>query len=195
MRATDDAGNTEAGPSRTFRIDNTDPSALVTFPAAGTRYSTAGWNAGCATSGLCGTQSDSGSGIAQVEVSLKRVSTDLYWDGDSFDAGGETYFTATLAGGNWSYAFPAGNFPADGDYTLHVRATDDAGNTEGGPTRTFTYDTTPPQTTIDSNPADPTDLDVRGASTSPRTRAAPRSSAASTAAPGAPAPARRATRA
>ena len=156
VRATDDAGNTEAGPSRTFRIDNTDPSALVTFPAAGTRYSTAGWNAGCATSGLCGTQSDSGSGIAQVEVSLKRVSTDLYWDGDSFDAGGETYFTATLAGGNWSYAFPAGNFPADGDYTLHVRATDDADNTEGGPTRTFTYDTTPPQTTIDANPADPT---------------------------------------
>ena len=156
VRATDDAGNTEAGPSRTFRIDNTDPSALVTFPAAGTRYSTAGWNAGCATSGLCGTQSDSGSGVAQVEVSLKRVSTDLYWDGDSFDAGGETYFTATLAGGNWSYAFPAGNFPADGGYTLHVRATDDAGNTEGGPTRTFTYDTTPPQTTIDSSPADPT---------------------------------------
>ena len=156
VRATDDAGNVESGPSRTFRIDDTDPTSDLTFPSAGTRYSTTGWNAGCATSGLCGTYSDAGSGVAQVEVSLKRVATDLYWDGDSFDASGETYFTATLAGGDWSYAFPAASFPADGGYTLHVRATDDAGNTEGGQTRTFTYDTTPPQTTIDSNPADPT---------------------------------------
>ncbi len=156
VRATDDAGNAEAGPSRTFRIDNTDPSAVFTFPAAGTPYSTSGWNAGCATSGLCGTHSDAGSGVAQVEVSLKRVASDLYWDGDSFDAGGETYFTANLAGGNWSYAFPAANFPADGGYTLHVRATDDAGNIETPSSRTFTYDTTAPQTTIDSNPADPT---------------------------------------
>ena len=95
--------------------------------------------------------------MAQVEVSVKRNSTDLYWDGDSFDASGETYFTATLAGGDWSLGFPAANFPADGGYTLHVRATDDAGNVEGGPTRTFIYDTTAPQTTIDVNPTDPTD--------------------------------------
>ena len=156
VRATDDAGNTESGPSRTFRIDNTDPSALYSFPAAGTSYNAAGWNAGCATAGACGTHSDSGSGVADVEVSLKRVSSDLYWDGDSFDAASETYFDATLGGGNWSLAFPAAGFPADGAYTLHVRATDDAGNTEGGPVRTFTFDTAAPQTTLDSSPSDPT---------------------------------------
>ncbi len=156
VRATDDAGNTESGPSRTFRIDNTDPSALYTFPAAGASYNAAGWNAGCATNGACGPHSDSGSGVAEVEVSLKRVSSDLYWDGDSFDAASETYFSATLGGGNWSFAFPAAGFPADGSYTLHVRATDDAGNTESGPTRTFTFDTAAPQTTLDSSPSDPT---------------------------------------
>ena len=133
MRATDDAGNTESGPSRIFRIDNTDPSALYIFPAAGASYNAAGWNAGCATNGACGSHSDSGSGVAEVEVSLKRVSSDLYWDGDLFDAASETYFSATLGGGNWSLAFPAAASPADGAYTLHVRATDDAGNTEGAP--------------------------------------------------------------
>ena len=156
VRATDDAGNTEGGPSRTFRIDDTDPSALYSFPAAGAAYNAAGWNAGCATDGACGTHSDSGSGVADVEVSLKRVATDLYWDGDSFDAASETYVAATLAGGNWSFAFPAAGFPADGSYTLHVRATDDAGNTEGGPVRTFTFDTAAPQTTLDSSPSHPT---------------------------------------
>ncbi|HEU4451377.1 MAG TPA: Ig-like domain-containing protein, partial [Gaiellaceae bacterium] len=155
-RATDEAGNTESGSSRTFSLDDTDPSALFTFPAPGASYGGAGWDAGCTAAGLCGTASDSGSGVAQVEVSLKLVGADLYWDGSSFSAPGETFFPATLAGGDWSYGFPAASFPADGSYTLHARATDDAGNTESGPTRTFTYDTAAPATTIDSSPADPT---------------------------------------
>src|SRR5688500_19677951 len=66
----------------------------------------------------------------------------LYWEGISFDAASETYSSATLCRSNWSLAFPAANFPADGSYTVHVRATDDAGNTESGPTRTSLIDTT-----------------------------------------------------
>jgi len=154
-RARDDAGNTETGPSRTFRVDNADPSALYSSPAAGGTYSTAGWNAGCASAGLCGTASDAGSGVQQVEISLKRVSTDLYWNGSAFGSGSETFFTTSLAGSDWAYGFPATNFPADGGYTVHVRARDNAGNTEGGPTRTFTIDTVAPNTTIDSNPSNP----------------------------------------
>jgi len=156
VRATDDVGNTESGPSRTFRIDDTDPSAVYTFPASGGTYNTAGWDAGCAAAGLCGTASDGGSGVAQVEISLKRVGADLYWDGDSFDAAGETFFAAALAGGSWSWSFDGADFPADGTYTAHVRASDGAGNTETGPVRTFAIDTAAPQTTINSSPADPT---------------------------------------
>ena len=45
---------------------------------------------------------------------------------------------------NWSLAFSAANFPADGQYTVHVRATDDAGNTHTSPTRTVTVDASAP---------------------------------------------------
>ena len=156
VRAVDAAANTEAPTSRGFEYDTTDPSAVFAFPAAGGAYTTSGWNAGCTVAGFCGSHSDSGTGVAGVGVSVRRVSTGLYWDGDSFDAAGEMFLSAALAGGDWSFGLAAPGFPADGAYTVHVRATDDAGNTEGGPSRTFTYDTTPPQTTIDSNPADPT---------------------------------------
>src|ERR687891_1850085 len=44
----------------------------------------------------------------------------------------------------------------DGLYDVRAVATDVAGNVESPASRTFTIDTTPPQTTIDSNPADPT---------------------------------------
>jgi hypothetical protein len=156
VRATDDAGNTEGGPSRTFRIDDTEPSAAYGFPASGGTYNVAGWDAGCPAAGLCGTASDGGSGVAQVEISVKRVGADLYWDGDSFDAAGETFFAASFAAGSWSWDFGGADFPADGTYTAHVRASDGAGNVETGPVRTFTIDTAAPQTTIDAGPADPT---------------------------------------
>src|ERR687891_434790 len=144
VRATDEVGNAETPSSRSFDFDTTDPGALFSFPAGGGEYSAAAWNAGCATTGFCGTSSDATSGVAQVELSVKSVAGDRYWDGDSFDAAGETFFPATLAGSDWSYAFAAASFPADGQYTVHVRATDDAGNTESGPSRTFRVDHTDP---------------------------------------------------
>ena len=144
VRARDAVGNTEAASSRTFAYDTTDPSATFAFPAAGGEYSTAGWNAGCATVGFCGPQSDArlgrgrGRGLRPARLRrpllgrrlLRRRRRELL-HGD-------------LAGGNWSYAFPAANFPADGQYVVHVRATDDAGNIEGGPSRTFRIDDTDP---------------------------------------------------
>ena len=58
------------------------------FPAAsGGEYNLAGWNAGCATSGLCGTYGDgSGSGVSQVQVSIRRGAGN-YWNGTAFASG------------------------------------------------------------------------------------------------------------
>ena len=60
-------------------------------------------------------------------------------DSGSFGACGSPHTTAQLA---------------DGSHTFQVRATDHAGNTDPTPaSRTFTVDSTPPQTTIDSGPS------------------------------------------
>ena len=164
MRATDQAGNTDASPSSfTWTVDTTAPSSTTSFPAASGEYNVAGWNAGCATSGLCGTYGDGpvGSGVDTVEVSIRRDSTGLYWNGASFSAGSETWANAALASGDWSRAFPASSFPADGAYTVRVRATDEAGNAQTPASRTFTFDGTAPTGSLTA-PADGAAL--RGAS-------------------------------
>ena len=136
------------------RVDNTAPASTTTFPTT-TTYSASGWNAGCGTSGFCGTASDGGSGVQGVQVSV-RQGTGNYWSAGSFSSGTEVWNSATYATGNWSYAFAGSSFPADGSYTVRVRATDVAGNVQTPTSTTFTIDTTPPQTTINTNPSNPT---------------------------------------
>ena len=74
----------------------------------------------------------------------------------SFSSASEVWNTATIGGGDWDYGFAAGSFPADGGYTIRVRATDNVGLVETPSSRSFTYDTAAPNTSITANPADPT---------------------------------------
>jgi hypothetical protein len=138
----------ESAPTSVVVVDQTAPTSTISFPAAAP-YNTAGWNGGCATK-ICGTAQDEagGSGLQKVEVSVQRGSGN-FWNGSAFSTSTQVW---NLASGtsNWSYAFPAGNFPADGGYTVSVRATDNAGTVQSpATTRTFTYDTTAPTATID----------------------------------------------
>ncbi len=125
--------------------DSTPPTSAVTFPSSAV-YGAAGWNAGCASS-VCGTASDTGgSGLQQVEVSI-RQGAGSYWDGSSFASATPVWNLATGTS-SWAYAFPAASFPADGDYTVSSRATDGAANVESpGTSVTFAIDRTPPSVT------------------------------------------------
>ena len=164
-------------------IDTAAPSSTAAFPVASGNYTVAEWNAGCATSGLCGTYYDgSGSGVVDVEVSIRQGAGD-YWDGAGFTSASEVWNNATLAAGDWEYGFDAANFPADGSYTVRVRARDDAGNTEAASSRTFDFDATEPETSIDSSQPDPSNSPNASFDFSSTSPARP-SSAASTAAPG-----------
>src|SRR6185312_4052419 len=146
VRATDNATNVETPASRTFTYDATNPSALFTFPASGGSYNTSGWNAGCGTNGFCGTYSDATSGVQKVEISIRQGAGN-YWNGSSFGSGSEVWNTTGLSGGNWSYAFATTDFPADGSYTIRVKATDNASNGETPASRSFSYDTAAPSST------------------------------------------------
>src|SRR5439155_21835013 len=67
-------------------------------------------------------------------------------------------FECPVDGGSWSSCTSPHTTSslAEGSHTFEVRATDPAGNTDGSPaSSTLTIDLTAPDTTIDSNPSDP----------------------------------------
>ena len=150
MRAADAAGNVDASPAgNTWTIDTTDPSSTLSFPGA-IDYNNGSWN------DFAGAASDTGgAALANVQISIQRVSNSLYWNGTDFTDGSENWRTATGTG-SWSLAFAAANFPADDDYLVRYRAVDTAGNVETPASRAFTTDNANPQTTITSQPSDPT---------------------------------------
>ena len=94
-----------------------------------------------------------GSGVQLVELSLRRSSTGLYWNGSSFGTSTETFRPTTRTGSAWRLSFSAGSFPADGGYVVTVRGVDVAGNVTTATPRSFTIDTVPPSTTITAAPA------------------------------------------
>lgn len=143
----DRAGN-DANLTRTFTIDRDAPIVDIQFPLDGTTYSTATWNAGCPTPGFCGTASDSGSGLSNQQISIRRDADGTYWNGSAFTGTTETLLSMT----GDDFAFAASRFPTDGSYTVRVEATDFGGHTATD-TATFTIDRTAPTVAV-TFPAD-----------------------------------------
>ncbi len=138
-----------------FLADDVNPASTTTFPAASASYNAAGWAAGCAPDGICGTATDADSAVQTVQVSIRQGSGN-YWNGTSFGSATEVWNTATGTT-SWNYGFASGSFPANGSYTVRVRATDVAGNIETPFSATFTYDTVAPAlpTGLASSPVSP----------------------------------------
>src|SRR5205085_6131740 len=129
-----------------INADSTPPTSTITFPADGAFYNNAGW-----TGTLTGTANDPGvsaSGLASVGVSVKNLSTNLYWNGSTFSSVTEV-FNAASGTSSWTLGLAAAALTNDVQYTVRSQATDNAGNVQTTPaSATFTYDTAPPTSSI-----------------------------------------------
>lgn len=143
--------------SNSVTVDTTPPTTTISFPVSGAYYNNAGWTPGCNTSpynvtdSICGTATDPGtypSGVASVAVSVESVSgatAGKYWGGSSFNQSSEDQLPATYSSGDWTLAFPASNFPADGTFIVRSYGTDNAGNVQSlGTAVSFHIDNTAP---------------------------------------------------
>jgi hypothetical protein len=138
VRATDAAGNTGPAAAWSWTIDTSLPGITLTAPEDGAVLTTAT----PLFVGGAGTALGDGP-IVSVEVYAGAAvsGTPAY----TFTAGASTTWTAT----------PTAPI-ADGVYTAQAEQADDSGNLARSAAHTFTIDTTPPQATISSGPADPT---------------------------------------
>ena len=150
-------GTTPPSTAATFAwtVDRTAPTITLTFPVNGRSYNAAGWSAGCSPAGICGTATDP-SGVANVGVAILQQSTNKYWNGVSFSSSTQAFSTASGTS-PWRYSLA---LPADGKYTVSVRATDVLGNVTASNayvSATFTTDTAPPAApVITSGTSNPT---------------------------------------
>ena len=154
----DTATNTGTSGTKNIKLDKTAPTAAVTSPTSGTIYSSSGTLYAVPVSeaswpgSISGTADDPAgapapgdrAGVSQVGVSIRRVSTGLYWNGSSFSSASEVFVTASGTT-SWTLSFPMSNFPAGGRYDVRARAVDGATNT-GSPSSTVTM-------YVDWNPA------------------------------------------
>jgi hypothetical protein len=122
MRASDSAGN-QTETSRQVRVDSLAPVssfAAVSGPISG-------------LASLSGSSADATSGVVLVEFSMDDG---LTWQG-----------LAHAADGKWSIPYDTTTGP-DGQYTVHVRATDNAGHTETPISLDVTVNNPPPKASL-----------------------------------------------
>jgi hypothetical protein len=135
----------------TIAVDGAVPATIPTFPLNNGSYDNTTWNAGCTTSGICGTVIDGGSGVASVALSIKDSTTGKYFDGAGFTQASQIPFLiAGLAGTNWRYAIDDSKLTSPHLYVVEAFGTDHVGNADTHQQLRFTYgnDTGAPTTTL-----------------------------------------------
>jgi hypothetical protein len=138
----------ESAKSPAVTVDTTPPTVSVTFPAQSGVYNAATWTSLAPISGTASDATSGISGASSINLIITQSSTGATWTGSTFAAGTNSVHPTSYSASAWAYTFPSADFPADGSYSVGVRATDAAGNTSAVSTNTFTYDNTPPAGSI-----------------------------------------------
>ena len=136
-RAVDAAGNVDPTPAQgSWTVDTAAPAVTLVSPASGS---------------FTNDTTPALSGAAGTAVGDSSTVTVKIWSGAGTSGSPFQTLTTTQSTGSWSTSVsPA---LADGVYTARAEQSDSAGNTGLSGTRTFTIDTAPPNTSIDSGPS------------------------------------------
>ena len=153
----DNLGNTETikTAANTVKIDKTKPTSTISDPAnagTGSTVYTNSW-AGALGGSSADTLASVNSGVDRVDLSIKRSSDGLYWDGATWVAGTEATTRVTAPGApDWTYALTS---PTEDTYTITSHAVDNATNVEDSYVLTIVYDLTLPTVDSSISPATP----------------------------------------
>ena len=148
-RAQDFAGLWEDAPNgsgdcSTF-YETQNPNSTITRPSG------PGWYNLTVVYRMEGTASDTGgSGLDEIELSIKRDSDNYYWHGcgGGWQSGGESWFAANGTTG-WYYEPACTPWENTKSYTLRSLAKDNAGNLESSPAQVqFSYDNVKPYSSV-----------------------------------------------
>ncbi len=126
VRAYDRQGH-EGGSSAEARAtgDNVPPGAEITSPAANTRFS------GRGPARILGTAVDTASGVASIDVSMRRIDTGEWWTGSTWAAGGQVWLPVAVEGAGpthaWSLDTSKVGWAQATAYRLRLRVRDGAG--------------------------------------------------------------------
>ena len=130
VRALDNAGNLSPWQTRLFSVgvaDNQAPTTSFSTPASQAAVLTPG-------TALSGTASDvGGTGFAEVRISIRNRSLGQWVTFNGSQGTTASLSATTINSTNWQFT----NNLAAGDYTLYVRALDNAGNLSPWQTRLF----------------------------------------------------------
>jgi hypothetical protein len=131
--------------------DTTPPTSGITYPEMDRTYTT--------LLTISGTAYDAGSGIAHVQISIRRTCDGYYWSGSEWVSTEQwiyvTYVSTTTVLHEWFYAVPSDiiGWLDGGGYTVKSRAKDIAGNIEApGGGVTFVVDSGGPPVVVDRSP-------------------------------------------
>ncbi len=128
----------ESDKSATVDVGATGPSVTITYPVTGSTYG-ADW-AGAIT----GTAGDDANPIVGVSVAILDTTTNLWWDGSSFDQASQTFVPVTSGTATWSLTFPVAALTSGDNYSVTAQATDSVGTVGTSSTVTFSYANGPP---------------------------------------------------
>jgi len=142
-RGTDAVGNVQSSyGSDSFIYDISEPNSALSI--TNDYYNPAGWTA---NQPIQGTAADDYSGIAKVEVLIKRASDNKYWSSSGWIAD-STWLTATGTA-TWQYTISADSLTDTETYTVRSRATDGSANLETSySSDSFVFDSTLPASVV-----------------------------------------------